>query len=225
VVGDVHLGAVALLGKYLLPRIIGEFRASYPEANVSMLVGNSKEMLEYLQDDVIELAIVSEPIPASHLKTTAFYRDFLVAIVHPDHPWAHRKEIEREELFSQDFISREVGSGTREIYAKILGGRSKESKLRTVMVLGSTEAVRMAVMGKMGYSIVSQLAVQSEIEMGLLKAIPIRNLPMVRDFHVVCKSEKHLSVPALRLKEFLKAKKREFPSAERTPRASAAGRR
>jgi DNA-binding transcriptional LysR family regulator len=45
VAGDVHLGAASLLGKYLLPRVIGEFKKTFPDARISMLVGDSREML------------------------------------------------------------------------------------------------------------------------------------------------------------------------------------
>lgn len=210
VAGEVHIGAASLLGKYLLPRIVWEFKHSFPEVNISMLVGNSKEIFEYLQNDVIELAIVSEPIRVARLKATPLYRDFLTVIVHPGHPWTARREIRQHELFTEDFISREMGSGTREIFLKTLEGPGKGKRLKTVMVLGSTEAVKMAVMGKMGFSIVSQLAVRAEIEAGLLRAVPVRGLRMARDFFLVFKSEKSLSIPALKLKEFLKGKKTEL---------------
>lgn len=210
VVGEVPIGAASLVGKYLLPRIIGEFKKSYPEVNISMLVGNSKEILGYLQNDVIELAIVSEPIRVGHFKVTPLYRDFLTVIVYPGHPWAARREIAQNDLCAEDFISREIGSGTREVYLKSLAASGKGKKLKTVTVLGSTEAVKMAVMGKMGFSIVSHLAVRAEIKAGLLKEIPVRDLTMARDFFLVFKSEKNLSIPALKLKEFLKEKKKEL---------------
>lgn len=210
VAGEAHLGAASLLGIYLLPRIIGEFRKTYPDVNISMLVGNSKEIVKYLQSDVIELAIVSEPILFSNLKAMPFYRDSLTVIIYPGHSWTARREITKYDLFTEDFISREIGSGTREICLKALRGGSRGRKLNTVMVLGSTEAVKMAVVGKMGFSIVSRLAVRAEIGAGLLKAIPVRNLTMARDFFLSFKSEKNLSIPALKLMEFLKAKKKEL---------------
>jgi hypothetical protein len=43
--------------------------------------------------------------------------------------------------------------------------------------------------------------------LGLLKEIHLKGVDMVRDFFVVFKSEKHLSVPAVKLKEYLKSKK------------------
>lgn len=210
VAGDAHIGAASLLGKYLLPRIIGEFKKNFPEVHISMLAGNSKEILEYLKNDVIELAIVSEPIPSKNLSAFSLYSDDLIVIVAPDHPWSRKKEISPIDLLNEDFISRELGSGTREVYLKSLKAYLKGNPLKTVMVLGNTESVKMAVIGKMGFSIVSRLAARSEVELGLLKEVRIKNVNMSRDFFVVFKSEENLSVPALRLKEYLKSKKRDF---------------
>lgn len=210
IAGDVHIGAASLLGKYLLPRVIGEFKKSYSEVNISMLVGNSKEIIEYLQNDVIELAVVSEPIPSKNLISFPLYSDCLIIIVDTDHPWSRKKRISPADLLNEDFISREVGSGTREVYLKSLETYLKGKQLKTVMVLGNTEAVKMAVIGKMGFSIVSRLATRSEVELGLLKEVRIRDVTMSRNFFVVFKSEENLSVPALRLREYLKSKKREF---------------
>ena len=210
VAGDAHIGAASLLGKYLLPRIIGEFKKNFPEVHISMLAGNSKEILEYLKNDVIELAIVSEPTPSKNLSAFSLYSDDLIVIVAPDHPWSRKKEISPIDLLNEDFISRELGSGTREVYIKSLKAYLKGNPLKTVMVLGNTESVKMAVIGKMGFSIVSRLAARSEVELGLLKEVRIKNVNMSRDFFVVFKSEENLSVPALRLKEYLKSKKRDF---------------
>jgi DNA-binding transcriptional LysR family regulator len=77
VAGDIHLGAASLLGKYLLPRILGNFKKIYFHVNLSMLVGNSKEILGFLENGIIELAIVSEPIPSKNLVAFSFYRDQL----------------------------------------------------------------------------------------------------------------------------------------------------
>lgn len=210
VAGDVHIGAASLLGKYMLPRVIGEFKKTYPDVHISMLVGNSKEILEYLQNDVVEFAIVSEPITLKSVIAFPLYRDHLTVIVYPDHPWTRRRKIAPTDLFGEDFISREVGSGTREVYLKSLDAVSKGKKLKTVMVLGNTEAVKMAVMGKMGFSIVSRLAPRSEVQLGLLKEVRVKDIHMTRDFFIVFKSEENLSVPALKLKEYLKSKKREL---------------
>ena len=204
--GDVHLGAALIMGKYLLPRIFGNFKKMYPKVNLSMLVGNSKEILGFLEKGVIELAIVPEPIPSKDLVTFPFYRDYLTAVVYPSHPWCKKEAITVDELCGEDFISREVGSATREFFQKSLGHSCKWAALKPVMVLGSSEAVKMAVIGEMGFSILSRLAIRSEVELGLLKEVRLKDVNLIRDFFVVYKSEEHLDLPSLKLKEYLKSK-------------------
>lgn len=202
VAGDLHIGAASLLATYWLPGILGRFRHEYPDVNVSMLVGNSKEILKTLQQDLIELAIVSEPVSLPAFEAAPLYRDELTVIVYPGHPWSAKKSIRRSDLYGADFISREVGSGTREVYSDAL--KSREAKtLKTVLVLGSTEAVKMAVQQKLGFSIVSRLAVRSEVKQGLLKEVPIADVTMARDFYLIYRPERNLSAAALRLREIL----------------------
>jgi DNA-binding transcriptional LysR family regulator len=204
--GDIHLGAAALMGKYLLPRILGNFKKMYPKVNLSMLVGNSKEVLEFLQKGIIELAIVSEPIPSRNVVVVPFYRDHLTVVVYPSHPWSRKEAITVDELCGEDFISRERGSGTREFFLNALDLPFKGEDLKTVMVLGSSEAVKMAVIGEMGFSILSRLAIRSEVELGLLKEVRLKDVGMIRNFFVVYKSEEHLGLPSLKLKEYLKSR-------------------
>jgi LysR family transcriptional regulator, transcriptional activator of the cysJI operon len=204
VAGEVHIGVASLLGKFLLPRIMGNFKKTYPAVTLSMLVGNSREILEFLENGMIELAIVSEPITSRNLKTFLFFRDHLAVVVYPKHPWCRKKQVLASDLFKEDFISREVGSGTREVYTKALEALQKGGKLRPAMVLGSTESVKMAVIGEMGFAVTSRLAIRSEVELGLLKEVQVKDLDMKRDFFVAFKSEKDLSVPSMKLKDYLK---------------------
>jgi DNA-binding transcriptional LysR family regulator len=204
VAGEIHLGVASLLGKYLLPKILGSFKKTYPDVDLSMLVGNSKEIIGFLEKGVIELAIVSEPIPSKNLIAFPFYRDHMTVVVHPKHPWCKKGGITVAELCRGDFISREIGSATREICSKWLQPACKGKGPKPVMVLGSAEAIKTAIMGEMGYSILSRLAIHSEVELGLLREIRVKDVTMVRNFCVIYTAGKALSAPALRLKDHLK---------------------
>jgi glutaredoxin-related protein len=57
----------------------------------------------------------------------------------------------------------------------------------------------------------SRLATRSEIKLGLLKEITLRDVDMVKNFFGVVKSEKYLGVPALKLWEYRKSKKDSLP--------------
>jgi DNA-binding transcriptional LysR family regulator len=201
--GNVHFGVGALVGIYLLPMIVGGFRKCYPGVNLSMQVGNSREVLRCLRDGILELGIVSEPIPENRYVTLPFYQDDLTLIVPPDHPWCREKEVDAECIFEEDFIIREPGSGTRAVYTGVLKDRYPRKKLKVAMVLGSTEAIKRGVIGRMGISIVSPLACRLETEQGLLKKIAVRGVNMKRNFDIVYRSEDDLSIQAVKWKEYL----------------------
>lgn len=216
VFGDVLFGATSLLGIYLLPLIMGGFKQTYSGVNISMLVGNSREVMSYLQDGIVELAIVSEPVPEKRFVAIPFYEDHLTLIVPPDHPWCVEKEISAERIFEEDFLIREPGSGTREIYTKALQQLYPNKHLKVAMVLGSTEAIKRGVIGGMGISIVSPLACHIEVKQGLLRKIALKGLKIKRGFDIVYRSEENLSVQTIKCKEYLlKERDKEFRSAFR----------
>jgi DNA-binding transcriptional LysR family regulator len=204
VAGDIHIGVATLLGNYLLPRVVGKFKRAFPETHIFMLVGNSKEMLGCLREGVIDLAIVSEPISPPHFVAVPLYRDHLSVIVYPSHPWWSLSELDPAQLYASDFISREIGSGTREVYTRALEPFAEGRALRSSIVLGNTEAAKMGVIGEIGFAIISRLACQPEIELGLLREVPVKGLEMRRDFFLVSNPEKTLRLPATKLKEFLR---------------------
>ena len=74
------------------------------------------------------------------------------------------------------FIVRETGSGTREVIEAALAGRGVE--IRPHMVLGSTEAIKNAVVRGLGVAIVSRLTVTLECGTGRLHE---RDVELLRD--------------------------------------------
>jgi DNA-binding transcriptional LysR family regulator len=212
--GDIPFGVGSLLGIYLLPLIMGGFKKKYPDVNIYMQVGNSREIVQSLLDGIIELAIVSEPVPEKGFVSIPFYPEDLTLIVPPNHPWCREKEINPEWIFEEDFLIREPGSGTRETYTKALQKLYPNKHLKVAMILGSTEAIKRGVIGEMGISIVSPLACHIEVKQGLLRKIDMKGLKIKRSFDIVYRSEENLSVQTLKWKEYLlKEREKEFRSA------------
>jgi DNA-binding transcriptional LysR family regulator len=203
VCGDIPFGVGALLGIYLIPLMMGGFKKKYADVNLHMQVVNSREAIQLLQDDIIELAIASEPIPDRGYVVIPFYEEDLTVIVPPDHPWCQEGEIPAERIFDEEFLIREPGSGTREIYVKALHQLFPDRHLKVAMVLGSTEAIKRGVIGKMGISIVSPLACHIEEKQGLLRRIDLKGLSIKRRFNILYRSEENLSVQTLKWKEYL----------------------
>lgn len=203
VCGDIPFGVGSLLGIYLLPLIMGGFKKINPDVDIYMQVGNRREIVQSVLDGIIELAIVSDPVPERGFVTIPFYQEDLTLIVPPDHPWCREKEISSERIFEEDFLIREPGSGTREMYTKALQQLYPNKHLKVAMVLGSTEAIKRGVIGKMGISIVSPLACHIEVKQGLLRKIDLKGLKIKRGFDIVYRSEENLNVQTVKWKEYL----------------------
>ncbi len=184
--GEIRIGVASLLGKYLLPKLIGMFKQRYPNINIIMLVGDSADLIQKIQEHTVDLIIVSEPFSLKSLVAKPFVDDEIVVIVHPGHKWACRDHIEIEDFLKEPFIAREYGSGLREVFKNFLSSRNINLKnMRVVMTLGSSEALKSAVESGVGYSIISNIAVKREIELGLLKQVPVKGMNLKRRFFIV----------------------------------------
>ncbi|MEO0751482.1 MAG: LysR substrate-binding domain-containing protein, partial [Pseudomonadota bacterium] len=104
----------------------------------------------------------------------------MIVILPTDHPWADRREITVDEFLTLDMIGGESGSGTGTLLRDMLGDRAGE--LQTRANVGSTEAVKQAVMSGLGASIILAEAVTHEINTGSLVGICIEGMAMKKTF-------------------------------------------
>jgi len=186
VAGEIRIGVASLLGKYLLPKLIGIFQQQYPDINITMLVGNSSNLIQQIQEHMLDLIIVSEPVPLQNYIVRSFIDDEIIVIVNPGHKWAQVDYIEVEDFLTEPFIAREYGSGLREVFRSFLSARNISMKnLNTIMTLGSSESIKSSVEGGAAFSIISDLAVKREIELGLLKQVKAKGMNLKRRFVLV----------------------------------------
>ncbi|PIU57777.1 MAG: LysR family transcriptional regulator, partial [Chloroflexi bacterium CG07_land_8_20_14_0_80_51_10] len=152
----------------------------------------------------VEIGVVGASEKSEKLVFTQFVNDKLVLIVPAKNNWFAGEVATLSELREAPFVMREWGSGTRTIMQQRL--RETElgmDDLNVVMTLGSTTAVKRAVESGAGVSIASERAVQNEVKLGLIRAMNIDGLELVRDFFIVHRKQKVLSPAAEALLQFL----------------------
>ena len=168
-VGRLQIGASTTIGNYLLPLLMAEFSRRYPQAQISLQVNNSEIIARALDEGELDLALIEGPCHIRHLERHDWRSDELVVICGGVHPWAAQGRVDRRKLQTADWIVRERGSGTREIFEQALG--VPLTQLSSVVELGHTEAIKKAVEAGSGVSCLSRLAVQRELEQGWLVEI------------------------------------------------------
>jgi DNA-binding transcriptional LysR family regulator len=186
--GELLVAASTIPGEYLLVPIIGEFCALYPGIELRLLICDTLEVLESVDQGRVELGFAGgKRLTETNLAFQDFAEDRLVLVAPADARWAKVTEIGLERLMREPLVVREPGSGTRMMFERRLEELGRDPRdLKVVAQVGSSSAIKRAVRTGLGLSVVSHLAVQDELRAGQLKVIDVREIGRLeRRFFVV----------------------------------------
>lgn len=187
--GEVHghllVGCSTTPGKYILPHLLARFHTLYPKVRMSCHVASQRQSLQMVCDDEVHFALVSVPdLAVSGVELKQFMTDPVVLIAPLTHPWAARDEIEPEELYDASFIFREEGSGTQTTVYEGLGQIGIDvSRLQTLLILGNSEAIAIAVQEGLGVGFVSRIVVNRIVD-GRVALVRVRGLKLAREIYI-----------------------------------------
>ena len=203
--GVLIIGASTTIAEYMLPSLLGDFKKKYADVNVQLRVSNSDGIVTMVENNDIDLGVVESPVMNKNLVVEECRKDRLVAIVHPDHVLAGNKKVKLKEILEHDYIAREEGSGTREVISEHLANAGlKSADLHVAMELGSPEAIKGAVEAGMGVSIVSEVSIHKELQLGTLVALEL-SPSLERPFSFVHQKQKFRQRAMDELLEFARA--------------------
>ena len=198
--GNLRL-TVITTAKYFVPRLLGQFRHRYPGIKVSLQVTNRKQVLERLSENLDDLYILGQPPEGLDINLRPMLENALVAIAPSDHPLAHEKNIPLQRLAEEPFIMREAGSGTRMAVERFFAENRVEVNVE--MEIGSNEAIKHAIVGGLGVSVLSRHVLALEGTKGPLIILDVEGLPIQRHWYIVYPASKQLSVVAQTFLEYL----------------------
>ena len=185
VTGPLLIGASMTIAEYLLPQVLGEFNTRYPGVVPRLLVANSETVQNQVAEHSLDIGFIESDSLLPSLVTEILCEDELLVVCAPSHPLAKLTSIAPGLLAQHAYISREPGSGTREVsdhYLQKIG--ICPDSLQPVMELGSPEALKGLVATGRGFAIMSRATVIKETQLGQLVGVPlaprlVRNLALV----------------------------------------------
>jgi DNA-binding transcriptional LysR family regulator len=177
--GVLYLGASTTIATYLLPPLLGAFRAQHPGIRLRISSANTRDIARALLRRRLDVALVEGPVDDARLVVTPWREDELIVIAAPAHPLAlRRRPVPPSALTHEPFVVRERGSGTRDVAAAALA--TVGVRPRRALTLGSTEAVKQAVAAGLGVAIISRAAAADQLALRRVRELRVAGLTIQR---------------------------------------------
>lgn len=181
--GELRLGASTTIAQYVLPPLLARFIKKFPQVNLSLMNGNSREVETALQEHRIDLGLVEGVHRSPNLKYTPFLEDELVAVVHAKSKLSIPDELAPGDLTDIPLVLRERGSGTLDVIERALSQHNiKLSALHVLMYLGSTESIKLFLESTDCMGIISIRSICKELAAGTFRVVELKETSMLRDF-------------------------------------------
>ncbi|MDR2189209.1 MAG: LysR family transcriptional regulator [Azonexus sp.] len=201
--GEGGLLSVGLVStaKYFMPRLLARFGKAHPGVDVQFTVANRSMLLEKLQGNAIDLAVMGRIPVEVEAQGEVMAAHPYVLIAPADHPLREDKSFPLAALSDETFLLREEGSGSRQVAEEMFRNQSFTPK-RTIS-LGSNETIKQAVMAGMGVSLLSLHTLALELKIGAVTILHAACTPVERTWYVVHMNSKRLLPAGVRFRQFL----------------------
>lgn len=204
--GELLVGASTIPGEYILPALIGRFKEKFPDIAITLLIGGSQAVTEWVVEGRAEIGVVGARSSHRSIESRELFPDDIVLIVSAAHPWHGRKQVTMDELRAEPLLLRERGSGTRKALETALEAAGTDAAaLRVVGEMGSTQAIKQAVKAGVGVSLLSRRAVEEECRAGSIWCLRVKDLKISRAFYLVTHRDRSRSPLAEAFRAFVEA--------------------
>lgn len=190
--GRLRIGASSTACQHLIPESLREFRECFPEYSLSIMPGDSLEVVERLTDGSIDLGLLVRPEQKAKLVYHDLFEDELGFVVSPLHPWAAKGKVERRDLPSQRLVLYSRGSATWRLVERYFV--KMRVPLRDSIELGSMEAIKELVKLGLGVSVMAPWVARPELNQRSLAWLPTPGSRLRRQWCIAAPAGKTLSL-------------------------------
>lgn len=189
IAGQITIGTGATACIHLLPPMLRDLRQRFPALDVRVSTGNTDEFVRAVEDNRLDLALVTLPVASKRLEVTPVLQDEFVAIFAEGSPLAIQPPSPAL-LAEQPLVLFESGSSTRLLIDDWFVQAGLACK--PIMQLGSIEAIKEMVAAGLGCSIVPRMAISAPHHRRGLTIQPLEPT-LTRSLAILLRQDKPLS--------------------------------
>lgn len=192
--GELTLVAVST-AQYVVPYLLRAYTSLHPNVTINVKVMNRASAIKRLNENHDELAIMGMVQNDNPMFSLPFLNNELIAVVPQNHPLLAIEDISLSTFLEHNLLLREAGSGSR--LALELHCQKQRIRLQAEMEIGSNDAIKHAVIAGLGVAVLPRLGILSELRLGTLIEVPIKDFPLRRSWCLI-HPQGHHPTPAMR---------------------------
>jgi DNA-binding transcriptional LysR family regulator len=183
--GQLRIAASTTIACYVIPDVLARLTGKHPGIVPAIDIQNTRGVLHQLETGQAQIGLIEGPAVHDFLQIRRWQEDRLALFVLHDHPLAKQKRVRTEQLAQLDWIVREAGSGTREVFDTAMQAAGIQPRIR--LTLSRQEAIKQAVVSGLGAGCLSQLSIDAD---GSGRFVALQTgLTLSRSFSWVCSPE------------------------------------
>lgn len=199
---DLKLGATLTISDYLMPDLMAAFLKTSPQSQLRLKVGNTTSIIDAVNQFQLDIGFIEGTCNLPQLTVIPWQEDELCIAAAPSHPLValmQERDLTLDDFAKVDWIVRETGSGTREVFDNSVRKDFPDANLR--LTLGHNQAVLKVVASGLGLCCISKMAVQPKMAQNELVILNTDFWSLKRTLFLITHKQKYKS-PGL--KHFLK---------------------
>ena len=194
--GILRIGASITIGSQFLPRYVKAFTEICPGLDVRVTVDQSERLEQKIMANELDCALIEGIAHDPNIVSEAYMEDHLSVICSRDKGWKQGQVVSIEDFQRQRFLLRETGSGTREVFDRVV--EQAGIHITPVWEAMSTTALVNAVINGLGIAVLPHRMILPALRQGLVCTVKVEGLSFSRNFHIIYHKDKFLTASAKR---------------------------
>ncbi|EIJ81765.1 YwfK [Bacillus methanolicus PB1] len=176
--GVLKIGASFTIGEYILPTLLLDLQNDYPELELQVTIGNTEEIVQSVRLYQVDIGLIEGQTNEKELSVHSFMQDELFIVSSNKHELACKDEVTMADLQNQAWVTREVGSGTREYLNHVI--RSNGLKVKSLLTISSNQGIKETLINGMGLSLLSRSVIERDVQHRNLSIIQLKDQSFYR---------------------------------------------
>ncbi|MDF2000447.1 LysR family transcriptional regulator [Peribacillus frigoritolerans] len=172
--GELKIGASFTIGEYILPSLLIDLQEEYPELELQVVIGNTEEIVQAVRLYKVDIGLIEGQTNEKELSVHPFMQDELFIVSSNNHELANKDDVEITDLHDRAWVTREVGSGTREYLNHVI--RSNGLKIKSILTISSNQGIKETLIKNgSGLALLSRSVIERDVQNKILSIIQVKD--------------------------------------------------